>query len=290
MPEVHTRHVLSPEVRSATHVLSSEAHSAPRVRARDATGALNRTRLNSLCLAASLTFALAVCAAPARAKSKPRVPSGGRAAVVVDERLSVLRDEPGLSGALARRLGRGRAVALTGARRVADGVTFYQVNVTRRTRGWLQSESFAAPSRAGDDARLLSLVKASRGFDRVERARIFLDLFPRSPLRPAVLLLYGDAAEEAAAALSRAASNRFADERLPADGAPAHSYYLNFNGLDRFRRQGIAYAFDGAAKQFHYDGAAWREILSRYPRSPEAQAARQRLDALAMASRAGASR
>jgi hypothetical protein len=218
--------------------------------------------------------------APISSKTKRRAPAGGRVAVVVDERLAALREEPGLSAALARRLGRGHAVALTGARRSADGVVFCQAVVTRRTRGWLQSESLAAPSRAGDDVRLLNLVKSSRGFDRVERARIFLDLFPRSPLRPEALLLYGGAAEDEAAPLSRAASRRLEEDRLPADAAPLGSYYLNFNGLDRFRRQGVAYAFDAASRQFHYDGAAWREIVRRYPRSREAAEARGRLDAL----------
>jgi hypothetical protein len=223
---------------------------------------------------------LASFASPVISKSKRRVPAHGRVAVIVDERLSALRDEPSLSGVLSRRLGRGRAVALTGARRVAEGVTFYQVVVTRRTRGWLQAESFAAPSRAGDDARLANLIRASKGFDRIERGRIFLDLFPRSPLRPEVLSIDGDAAEESAVALTRAASNRLDEDKLPADAAPLRSYYLNFNGLDRFRRQGVAFTFDPLAKQFRYDGAAWREILQRYPRSREAAEARRRLDAL----------
>lgn len=235
-------------------------------------------KVSGLTLSISL---LALLAAPAAAaKSKRVAPSGGRVAVVVDERLAALREEPSLSGELTRRLGRGRAVALTGARRAADGVVFYQVVVTRRTRGWLQSESFAAPSRAGDDARLLNLVKSSRGFDRVERARLFLDLFPRSPLRPAALLLYGQGAEEDAAALSRSASRRLEEDRLPADAAPLGSYYMNFNGLDRFRRQGVAYTFDAASRQFRYDGAAWREIVRRFPRAREAEEARRRLDAL----------
>jgi len=33
-------------------------------------------------------------------------------------------------------------------------------------------------------------------------------------------------------------------------------------------------------KKFSYDGAAWREILKRYPNSPEAAEARKHLDAL----------
>ena len=229
----------------------------------------------------ALSLIPAILVAPAAAQKKRRAPAGGRAAVVVDERLAALREEPRLTGALVQRLGRGRAVTLTGARREADGVTFQQVMVTRRTRGWLQSDSLAAPWRAGDEARLLALVRASAGYDRVERARIFLDLFPRSPSRPQALLLYGEAAEGAAPALSRAAAGRFSAERLPANGAPPHSYYLNFSGLDRWGRQGVTFAFDAAAKQFRYDGAAWREILSRYPRSPEAAEARRRLDASA---------
>lgn len=236
---------------------------------------------NSVTLITCATiFALAFGVETVAAKSKRRAIAGGRVAVVIDERLSALRDEPGLSGSLTRRLGRGRTVALTGARRAADGVAFYQVVVTRRTRGWLQSESFAAPSRAGDDARLFNLTKASRGFDRIERARLFLDLFPRSPLRSEVLLLFGAAAEESATSLSRTASNRLEEDRLPSDAAPLRSYYLNFNGLDRFSRQGVGFTFDAATKQFHYDGAAWREILRRYPQSREASEARRRLDAL----------
>ena len=38
--------------------------------------------------------------------------------------------------------------------------------------------------------------------------------------------------------------------------------------------------FDRASKQFHYDGAAWREIIRRYPNSPEAAEARKRLEGL----------
>jgi hypothetical protein len=55
-------------------------------------------------------------------------------------------------------------------------------------------------------------------------------------------------------------------------------YYLNYSGLDRYNRQGVTFTFDRAARQFHYDGAAWREIVRRYPRSPEAAEARNRLE------------
>jgi len=131
---------------------------------------------------------------------------------------------------------------------------------------------------ASDDQRLLRLIDGADEFDRVARARIFLDAFQRSSLRPGVLLMYGDAAEEAARKLSREAERRFERRELPPGGAPEFSYYLNYSGLDRYNRQGVTFTFDRAARQFHYDGAAWREIVRRYPNSPEAVEAKKRLE------------
>ena len=202
---------------------------------------------------------------------------------MVDERLSVLRASPDLNAKLLRRIGRGRTVSITGQNRSRDGVRFYSVIVTRRTRGWLQKEALIVPRRAGDDERLLRLINASADFDRVARARIFLDAFPRSPLRPHVLLLFGDAAEQAAVKLSHDASRKLDPEEMQASDAPVFSYALNFGGLDRYNRQGVRFAFDRDQQKFHYDGASWREIVRRYPRSPEAVQARSRLAAIAAA-------
>jgi outer membrane protein assembly factor BamD (BamD/ComL family) len=141
----------------------------------------------------------------------------------------------------------------------------------------LQSEAVIASWRPGDDQRLLRLIDGADEFDRVARARVFLDSFPRSPLRPQVLLMYGDAAEDAAAKLSREAERRFERRELPTEGAPEFSYYLNYTGLDRYNRQGVIFTFDRAARKFHYNGVAWREIIQRYPNSPEAVEARKRL-------------
>jgi hypothetical protein len=58
---------------------------------------------------------------------------------------------------------------------------------------------------------------------------------------------------------------------------------LNYSGLDRYNRQGVIFTFDREAKKFHYDGAGWREIVRRYPQSPEASEAQTRLAALANA-------
>jgi len=204
-------------------------------------------------------------------------PVGGRLAIVVDERLAALRNTPQLSGRLVRRLGRGRMVAVRSQKTSADGVTFLLVNVTSRTHGWIQREAVVSPARSGDDVRLLKLVEASKGFDLISRARIFLDYFPRSSLRPEVLLLIGDTAEEMAPKLSVDAARRL-DEGL--GDASEISYYLNHTGLDRYNRQRVTFVFDKTTKRFHYDGTAWRELIRRYPKSTQAAEAKKRLDLL----------
>lgn len=208
---------------------------------------------------------------------RPRIPPGGHIAVIADERLAALRSAPDPSARLLRRMGRGRFVSVRGSSRSRDGLLFHQVVVTRRTSGWVQSEALVSSWRSGDDERLVRLLEGADEFERVARARIFLDLFPRSSLRPKVLLIYGDAAEEAAAKLSREADRRFERRELPANGAPEFSYYLNYSGLDRYNRQGVTFTFDRSTKQLHYEGWAWREILRRYPNSVEAGEARKRL-------------
>ena len=204
-------------------------------------------------------------------------PAGGRVAVVVDERLAALRATPQLTGRLVRRLSRGRLVAVRSFKTNADGITFVLVNVSRRTHGWIQRDAIASPSRAGDDRRLLTLIQRSDGFDRIARSRIFLDHFPRSPLRPEVLLLLGDTAEALAEKLSLDAARRLKDDL---GDAPEFSYYLNYTGLDRYNRQRVVFVFDKTTKRFHYDGAAWRELISRYPKTSQTVEARKRLDAL----------
>jgi hypothetical protein len=207
-------------------------------------------------------------------KQKP--PAGGRLAIVVDERLAALRATPQLTGSLVRRLSRGRLGAVRSMRTSPGGITFFLVNVSSRTHGWIQRESVVSRSRTGDDRRLLDLIHSSEGFDRISRARLYLDHFARSPMRPEVLLLLGDTAEEAAEKLSKSASRRM--NRL--GNAPEFAYYLNYTGLDRYNRLRITYIFDQSTKRFHYDGAAWREVIRRYSKSPEAAEARKRLETL----------
>lgn len=204
-------------------------------------------------------------------KRKP--PTGGRLAIVVDERLAALRATPQLNGRLVRRLGRGRFVAIRASKKSPDGLTFFLVNVTSRTHGWIQREAIVSASRPRDDHKLLELISRSEGFDRISRARIFLDHFPRSPLRPEVLLLLGDSAEEIAVKLSQSAARKMSD----LGDAPEFSYYLNYSGLDRYNRLRVIFVFDPSTKRFHYDGAAWRELIRHHPNTPATSEARKRL-------------
>jgi len=223
-----------------------------------------------------LVFLILCNQEPAFAQNR-KPPAGGRLAIVVDERLAALRAKPQLNGKLVRRLGRGRMVAIRSVKTTADDITFFLVNVSARTHGWIQREAVVSPSRRGDDQRLMRLIEVSQGYDQISRARIFLDHFQRSPLRPKVLLLLGDSAEKIAEKLSNDAARKinqgFGD-------APEFSYYLNYSGLDRYNRQRVAFVFNQNTKRFHYDGAAWRELIRSYPKTPEAADARRRLESL----------
>ena len=211
------------------------------------------------------------------ADARKRPPSGGRLAIVVDERLSALRTTPELSGTLVRRVSRGGLVAITGARKSREGVVFYKVSVSRRVTGWMQRDAVVTHTRPGDDARLLKLIKASEDFHVIVRSRIFLDYFRASRLRPEVLLIYSLTAEEVAARLSTDARRRLDENEMLAGGAPLFSYFLNYSGLDRYNRQGVNFIFDQGQKRFRYDGEGWRELVHRYPDSPQAAEARRRL-------------
>lgn len=232
-------------------------------------------------LTLSASILIVVCLPPTALAQQRRVPTGGRLAIVVEERLSALRVAPNLSSKLIQRLGRGRFVAIIARTQTPDGLTFYRVKINRRRNGWIQSDAVVSAARAADDVRLMRLLRSSEDFELIARARIFLETFPTSSLRPAVLLLYGDAAEGISEKLSREAGRRLDQKEMAASGAPEFSYFLNYNALDRYNRQNAHFVFDGRAKQFHYDGAAWREIVRRHPHSPEAAEARQRLEKLA---------
>ncbi len=218
------------------------------------------------------------------ARSKPtgaaRASEIGKSAVVVDEKLSTLRVSPSLFAESVHRIQRGRTVRIQDIKE-ADGVRFYKVTVPPKYFGWVQADAVFFSSRAEDETRLAKLVVASTGFEKIEIARQFLELYPKSAVRPGILLLYGDIIEEAALKLSKDANSRLKRSELAATGAPLHSYFLNFNMLDRYRKEGIIFLFDAKAKAFHYNGAAWSEIVQSFPKSAEAVEARRRLASLA---------
>lgn len=211
--------------------------------------------------------------------AKPIAAKSNNSAVIVDERLAVLRSEPSFYGKVITRMRRGRTVSISGSRE-ADGVTFFRVAALPSNYGWLQADAVAGKFRRGDDGRLAKLVQSSEGFEQLDRARIFLDIYDDSALRPAILLLMGDSAEETALDLSVRATRQLKRREMAASGAPLHSFYLNFVMLDRFRKLGVNFLFNSNTKLFHYDGASWQEIIKKLPKSAEAIEAQKRLDAL----------
>jgi hypothetical protein len=64
-------------------------------------------------------------------------------------------------------------------------------------------------------------------------------------------------------------------------GTDVEAFYLNDPGLDRYSRLGINFRFDASQSGYAYDGRAYRDLLRRFPRSTEAEAARHRLEQLA---------
>lgn len=200
-------------------------------------------------------------------------------AVVVDERLSVLRSQPSLFAMPLQRMRSGRVVSITGTKE-ADGVTFYRITAVPNNSGWVQSDAVFGKFRSGDDERLAKLVQSSDGFEQIERAQIFLDTFPNSTLKPAILLLLGDLMEEIALKLSSDATRRLDRREMAASGAPLHSFYLNFVPLDRYRKLNVNFLFNPKARLLHYDGASWSEIVEKFPKSAEAIEAQKRLDSL----------
>ena len=211
--------------------------------------------------------------------ASPRSSEIGQTAIVIDETLAVLRKNPSLFSESVHRMSRGRMVQILGVAE-ADGVKFYRVTVPPRDFGWVQADAVFGKFRTGDEERFARFVQAIDGFDQIEAAVKFFEFYPNSKFRPSILLLFGDLLEEIAAKLSKDATRRLKRAEMAASAAPLHSYYLNFVSLDRYRKLGVVFLFNSAVKEFHYDGASWREIITKFPTSSEAAEAQKRLDAL----------
>jgi hypothetical protein len=203
----------------------------------------------------------------------------GQTAYVMDETLSVLRPKPSLFAVPMQRMRRGRVVKILGVAE-ADGVKFYRVAAIPTGTGWVQADAVFGKFRPGDDARLARLVQSMSGFDQIETATEFLNLFPGSQFRAPILLLCGDLLEDTSAKLSRDATRQLSRPEMAASAAPLHSYYLNYVSLDRYRRIGIIFLFNPTTKQYHYDGASWKELVLKHAGTNEAAEAQKRLDSL----------
>lgn len=209
----------------------------------------------------------------------PKSSEIGQTAVVIDETLSVLRKNPSLFSEAVQRMRRGRTVQILEIKE-ADGVKFYRVAAPPNNFGWVQADAVFGKFRKDDEERFARLVQALDGFDQIEAAIEFFELYPKSQFRPSILLLFGDLLEEVAAKLSKDAARKLKRAEMAASAAPMHSYFLNYVSLDRYRKLGIVFLFNSALKQFHYDGASWKEIVTRFAASPDAAEAQKRLDAL----------
>jgi hypothetical protein len=226
-----------------------------------------------------LTFLVILSIIPVFGQKARRNPMRAVRAVVIETRLAVVRDTPGFFGKTVRRVRRGRELSVTGSR-FADGARFLRVALSSRTAGWIQREAVAIRGDASDDARLFRLVLTARGFDQIDAARIHLNEFPASANRARMLLLFGDLAEQAAAALSVQIAKRLDGAEMSVIGGPLHGYLLNYSGLDRYRRIGIVFFADREGRRLHYSGTAWRELIRDHGATTEATEARGRLEAL----------
>ena len=201
-------------------------------------------------------------------------------AFVIDDQLAVLRKEPDLQGQVVRRLRIGRPVQIVETRRpTATQPGLYRVAVTRRTRGWIHEAAIAVTGRAGEDKRVLDLLTAmDDSFDRLTLCHLFIEKFNNSPLLPQALLLFGEEMERVTQTLSRNASRRL--KNLPDTVATnrRRDYYLSDSGLDRYSKLGARFTYAEKTGEYLYDGQAYRDLLKRFPRSQQAEAARRHLE------------
>jgi hypothetical protein len=231
-------------------------------------------------LIAALALAL-VAALTAQAQSRRNVFVPGRRAVVFDERLSVLRAQPDVKAPLEQRLRRGRRVGVLGAATNKDGAKFLRVAVSRNTRGWVLADAVIRPGVAADAEKLMSLIEETRDeFTKARLARLCADEFRSTKFAPKALLILGETAESVADRLTRDAKRRVGDDEpdaSPRPGLTKRDFMLNYAGLDRYNRISVTFDYDAASDRIVYDGAAYRELARRYPKSLEAKDAGVRL-------------
>ena len=215
-----------------------------------------------ICLSTQFTIAIEAQA------TRRNIP--GRRGVIIDERLSAVRAAPDLKARLVQRPGRGRRIGILGSIRTKSGERYYKVAISKNRRGWILQDAVARSGNAADGEKLLNLIAVKADdFSRAALARLCADEFPRTTVAPKCLLLLAEAADRAAVRLSRDAFRRLDSEGISSDDR--RKLLLNYSGLDRYNRLGILFDYDEEEEMLVYDGAAYRELLRRYPRSPEAR-------------------
>ena len=229
-----------------------------------------------------IAFAFAVVAAiTATAQSERKVFVPGQRAIVFDERLSALRVRPDVKAPLKQRMRRGRRIGVLGANTARDGAKFFRVAVSRNTQGWVLADAIIRPGVAADSERLIRLIEETKDeFTKARLARLCADEFRSTKFAPKALIILGETAEGASVRLSRDAKRRVGEDDSdegPNAGLAKRDFLLNYAGLDRYNRIGVTFDYDATSDRIGYDGAAYRELLRRYPRSVEAQAAQARL-------------
>jgi hypothetical protein len=218
------------------------------------------------------------------AQSGRKVSLPGGRGVIFDERLSALRAQPDVKATLKQRMRRGRRVGILGAAVAKDGAKFFRVAVSRNTSGWVLADAVIRPGAAADAVRLMRLIEETKDeFTKARLARLCADEFRATNFAPKALMILGEAAEGEAERLSRDAKRRVGkdDPETGPGGGPyakltRRDFMLNYAGLDRYNRIGVTFDYDAASDRIVYDGAAYRELLRRFPRSAEAQTAREK--------------
>ncbi len=156
-----------------------------------------------------------------------KAPEIGRTVVVFDENLSVLREKPSIYSPVIQRMRVGRKVKIIETV-TNDGITYFKVESLPEITGWIQSEAVLGKFRSGDEERFARLIYAAKGFEQIELAAMFFDLYDASKYRVQLLLLYGDLIETAAAKLSRDASRRITRARDSRDRSTGTFLFSKF--------------------------------------------------------------
>lgn len=199
-----------------------------------------------------------------------------RPAIVVDTGLSALRKSPNIASTVLRRLRTGRKIFIISTTKSQDGIKYYFIALTRRTRGFIEASAIINPSQQGEDARLMRLIENAEGTDKIILAQALLKLFPKSSFCADALLAEGETADQIAKELSRRVSKNAIAKLDPE--LDQERYLLNYSGLDKYNRLGINFQVE--EKVYSYDGTAYKKVLSHYPKSQAALVVKEKLQLL----------